>query len=82
MTDPESGSDTTVSVTYPDPDAGFTVTVKDLKTQKVMAQDGYGGQYDIAYRKQVWIRYPGVYYIEFWGNKVTADVKFEVYNNS
>ena len=82
VTDPVTGGDDVVSVSYPDPVAGFTVTVRDLKTRNVLAQDGYGGQYDISYRKQVWVRYPGDYYIEFWGNRVTADVKFEIYNNT
>jgi hypothetical protein len=76
--DPVSGSDTTVSITYPDPIAVFEVTVTDLETRKVIARDGYGGQYDVGYSKQVWVRYPGSYYIEFSGNRLSADVKFLV----
>ena len=75
-TDPVSGAESDITVTYPDPLALFQVTVKDLKTDRIIAQDGYGGQYDIEYSKQVWVRYPGNYYIEFTGNRVTADVKF------
>jgi len=78
VTDPVSGGDRTVTITYPDPIAAFEVTVQDLETKKIIARDGYGGQYDVAYSKQVWVRYPGSYYIEFWGNRVTAKVKFRV----
>lgn len=76
VTDPVSGSDSTVTITYPDPVAVFEVIVKDLETKRIIAQDGYGGQYDVSYSKRIWVRYSGGYYIEFWGNRVTADVKF------
>jgi hypothetical protein len=75
-TDPVSGGDRTVSITYPDPVAWFKVTVTDTATKSVLVQTGYGGQYDVSYSKQVWVRYPGDYYIEFSGNRVTANVKF------
>jgi hypothetical protein len=78
ITDPVSGGDKTVTITYPDPIASFEVTVKDLETKKIIARDGYGGQYDVSYSKHIWVRYPGSYYIEFWGNRVTARVKFRV----
>ena len=76
ITDPVSGSDSTVTVTYPDPVAWFEVSAMDLKSKHVLAKDGYGRQYDVSYSKQVWVRYPGSYYIEFAGNRLTADVKF------
>jgi hypothetical protein len=82
VTDPVSGSDSTVTITYPDPAASFEVTVKDLGTKRILAQNGYGGHYDVAYNKQIWIRYPGNYYIEFFGTRLTADVKFWVTNGS
>jgi hypothetical protein len=75
-TDPVSGGDRTVTVTYPDPVAFFEVTVKDLGTNRIIVRNGYGGVYDVAYSKEVWVRYPGDYYIEFFGNRVTANVKF------
>jgi hypothetical protein len=77
VTDPVSGSDRVVSITYPDPQAFFEVTVKDLETKRIIARDGYGGQYDVSYSKKIWVRYPGSYYIEFYGNKVTADIHFK-----
>jgi hypothetical protein len=78
VTDAVSGSDKTVTITYPDPMASFEVSVKDVETDRVIARDGYGGQYDVSYRKKIWIRYPGTYVIEFSGHKVTADVDFLV----
>ena len=80
--DPVSGADRTVSITYPDPIAWFEVTVKDIETNSILERSGYGRQYDVSFRKQVWIRYPGNYYIEFSGNRLTADVKFLVTNSS
>jgi hypothetical protein len=76
VTDPVSGNDEEVTITYPDPVAAFEVTVKDTETNRVLVKNGYGGQYDVSYSKQIWVRYPGNYYIEFFGNRVTADVKF------
>jgi hypothetical protein len=77
-TDPTTGGDRTVSITYPDPVAWFQVSVMDLKTKRIIARDGYGGQYDVSYSKEVWVRYPGNYYIEFSGQRLSADVKFWV----
>jgi len=76
ITDPVSGGDRIISITYPHPDALFEVTVKDLETNRIIAREGYGGQYDVSYSKDLWIRYPGTYYIEFFGRLVTAKVKF------
>jgi hypothetical protein len=75
-TDPVSGGDRTVSVTYPDPVAWFQVSVMDMGTKRVIVRDGYGGQYDVSYSKKVWVRYPGNYYIEFSGQRLSAYVKF------
>jgi hypothetical protein len=77
-TDPVSGGDITVTSTYPDPQARFEMTVRDPVTMKIFAQDGYGGQYDVAYSKQLRVLYPGKYHIQMSGNKVTAHVKFTV----
>lgn len=76
ITDPVTGGDRTVTITYPHPDALFEVTVKDLETNRILAREGYGGQYDVSYSKDIWIRYPGTYYIEFFGRLVTAKIKF------
>ena len=75
-TSSDPNADRTVTITYPDPIAYFEVTVKDLGTGRVIARNGYGGQYDVSFSKKVWVRYPGSYYIEFSGNRLTADVKF------
>lgn len=77
-TDPVSGGDITVTSTYPDPQARFEMIVRDPVTMKIFAQDGYGGQYDVAYSKQLRVLYPGKYHIQMTGNKVTAHVKFTV----
>jgi hypothetical protein len=76
VTDPVTGGDKTVSITYPDPNAWVELTVKDLETNRIIVRSGYGGQYDVSYSKKVWIRYPGDYYLEFSGNLVFADVEF------
>jgi hypothetical protein len=81
IADPVSGADETVTITYPDPVAWFVVSAMDLETKHVIAKDGYGRQYDVSVSKQVWVRYPGTYYIEFSGNRLTANVKFWVPKN-
>ena len=82
VTDPVSGDDETVTITYPDPAASFEVTVRDVNTKRVLVQNGYGGNYDVAFSKQIWVRYPGNYYIEFFGTRLTADIKFWVLNGT
>jgi hypothetical protein len=76
--DPVSGGDITVTSTYPDPMARFEIIVRDPVTMRTFAQDGYGGQYDVSYSKQLRVLYPGKYHIQMSGNKVTAHVKFTV----
>jgi hypothetical protein len=76
--DPTSGADITVTSTYPDPSARFEVTVLDPDTLKIIVQDGYGGQYDIAYSKELRVLRPGKYQIQMSGNRVTAQVRFTV----
>jgi hypothetical protein len=75
-TDPVTGGDRTVTVTYPDPAAFFEVTVRDLGTNRIIVRNGYGGVYDVTLEKEVWVRYPGTYYIELTGRHLTANVKF------
>jgi hypothetical protein len=65
-----------VTYTYPDPAAWFQVSVMDLGTKKVIIKDGYGGQYDVSFNKSIWVRYPGKYYIEFSGQRLSAHVDF------
>jgi len=77
-TDPVSGGDITVTSSYPDPQARFEIIVRDPVTKRVFAQDGYGGQYDISFSKELRILYPGNYHIQMSGNKVTAHVLFTV----
>lgn len=76
--DPISGADITVTSTYPDPSARFEITVLDPDTLKIFAQDGYGGQYDISYSKELHVLRPGKYQIQMSGNRVTARVRFTV----
>ena len=76
--DPVSGADTTVTATYPDPDARFEITVLDPVTKRIFAQNGFGGQYDVSYSKELRVLYPGKYQIQMSGNKVTAEIKFTV----
>jgi hypothetical protein len=78
VTDPVSGGDRTVTITYPDPAAYFEARVRDVETNRVIVRDGYGGQYDVKYSKKLWVRYPGTYVIEFSGNRCTAEVDFLV----
>lgn len=78
VVDPITGGDRTVSISYPDPVAFFEVMVKDVETGSILARDGYGGQYDVGPSGKVWVRYPGTYYIEFTGHRVTADITFKV----
>ena len=68
----------TINKTYADPAAWFQVIVIDRGTRKVVAREGYGRAFDVNPSKQVWIRYPGNYYIEFSGNQVTANIRFLV----
>jgi hypothetical protein len=78
IADPVTGDDKTVPITYPDPIAFFEVSVRDTETNRVIARDGYGGQYDVKFSKKIWVRYPGTYIIEFSGNRCTAEVDFLV----
>ncbi|MDD1669232.1 MAG: hypothetical protein LUO97_05470 [Methanomicrobiales archaeon] len=71
-----------VTITYPDPTAWFEVTALNTDNKQVIAREGYGRQYDVRVSKQVWVRYPGSYYIEFAGNRLTADVEFWIPNAS
>ena len=77
-TSSDPNADRTVTITYPDPIAYFNVTVRDQGTGRIVARNGYGGQYDVSFSKKVWVRYPGTYIIQFSGNRVTADVRFLV----
>ncbi|MGE5831855.1 MAG: hypothetical protein ACM3X8_02960 [Methanomicrobiales archaeon] len=72
----------TATKTYPDPTAWFEVTVMDLKTKHIIARGGYGRTYDVSTHKQVWVRYPGSYHIEFTGARLTADVHFWMPNQT
>jgi hypothetical protein len=77
-TDPVSGADISVTASYPDPNARFEVIVRDVDTLKIVARDGYGGQYDVSNSKQVRVLSPGNYHIQMSGNRLTARVKFTV----
>jgi hypothetical protein len=68
----------TVTVTYPDPAAWFTITVRDLGTNQIVAQSGYARDYDVGMDKQLTIRVPGNYHIEMSGTRLSAVVRMKV----
>jgi len=68
----------TVTVTYPDPAAWFTITVRDLGTNQIVAESGYARDYDVDMDKKLTIRVPGNYHIEMSGTRLTAVVRMKV----
>ncbi|MDD1660532.1 MAG: hypothetical protein LUQ62_04930 [Methanomicrobiales archaeon] len=69
----------TVTITYPDPAAWFTITVTNLDTKQVYARNGYARDYDVDMDKQVVIRSPGNYHIEMAGSiHISAVVRMRV----
>jgi hypothetical protein len=68
----------TVTVTYPDPSAWFTITVKYLGSDQIVAQSGYNREYDVSEEKRLTIRQPGYYHIEMTGSRLSAVVRMRV----
>ncbi|MDD1656270.1 MAG: hypothetical protein LUO87_02715 [Methanomicrobiales archaeon] len=67
-----------VKVTYPDPNAWFTIKVKPQGSTQVVAEDGFARDYDVGFEKRLTVRSPGNYFIELSGNQVSVDVQMRV----
>jgi hypothetical protein len=67
-----------VTATYPDPTAWFTLKVINLNTGQLMAQDGYGREYDVSEEIRLSMKAPGLYRIEMTGNRLSAVVRLRV----
>jgi hypothetical protein len=52
----------------------FIITVRDNKTQKLLAQDGYFRTYSSNSPKRLYFSSPGSYHINMYGGFVTADL--------
>ena len=73
----ESG--TVFNVTRPDENAWFTLTVMDKNdNNSVVLQDGFGKEYGSVLSKEIVIRDPGYYLIEFKGDYVTVKTSINV----
>ena len=60
--------------TYPSEDSWFTVTVRDPKSGKIVAQDGFGKLFSADTHKRVFVGRSGEYLIQFDGNDVKAHI--------
>ena len=70
---------TEFNVTRIDENSWFTVTVMDRNNNNtVVMQDGFGGEYDQDLTKEMVLRDPGYYLIDFRGNYVTASASIRV----
>jgi hypothetical protein len=67
-----------VTATYPDPNAWFTLKAINTNTGQVVAQDGYGRDYDVSEAMHFTIKTPGMYRIEMTGNRMSAVVRIRV----
>lgn len=56
--------------TYPSEESWFTVTVRDPKSGKIVAQDGFGKLFSADTHKRVFVGRSGEYLIQFDGNDV------------
>lgn len=68
----------TETVTSISPNAWFEVTVRDPVTGQVIAQEGYAKAYSVDTGKDLTIRSPGKYLIEFSGNELSAQIQIRV----
>jgi hypothetical protein len=67
-------SEQTINVTYPNPNAWFTIKVLDPNNGAVIDDQGYGKDYPDVTKSEFMVRNPGKYRIEFSGNDVTAEI--------
>lgn len=68
----------TETVTTISPYAWFEVTVRDPVTGQVVAEEGYSRGYSVDAGKDLIIRSPGKYLIEFSGNELSAEIQVSV----
>ncbi len=68
----------TETVTSISPYAWFKVTVRDAVSGEVIAEDGYSRGYSVEPGKDLTIRSPGKYLIEFSGNELSAEIQVSV----
>jgi hypothetical protein len=67
-------SEKTISVSYPNPNAWFEVTVLNAANGAVVDKQGYGKDYPDVTKSEFMVRNQGNYQIVFSGNDVTADI--------
>ncbi|MBS1194452.1 MAG: uncharacterized protein H6R29_384 [Methanomicrobia archaeon] len=67
-----------VTATYPDPTAWFSLKVINTGTGQIVAQDGYGREYDVSEQMHITAKSPGMYRIEMTGNRLSAVVRLRV----
>jgi hypothetical protein len=68
----------TETVTSISPYAWFKVIVRDAVSGEVIAEDGYSRGYSVEPGKDLTIRSPGKYLIEFSGNELSAEIQVSV----
>lgn len=68
----------TETVTSISPYAWFKVTVRDPVSGQVIAENGYSRGYSVEPGKDLTIRSPGKYLIEFSGNELSAEIQVSV----
>jgi hypothetical protein len=68
----------TQTVTSISPYAWFEVMVRDPVTGQVIAQEGFSRGYSVDTGKDLTIRSPGKYLIEFSGNELSAQIQMSV----
>lgn len=68
----------TETVTSISPYAWFKVTVRDVVSGAVVAEDGYARGYSVEPGRDLTIRSPGKYLIEFSGNELSAEIQVSV----
>jgi hypothetical protein len=73
-----SHEEKTQTVTSISPYAWFKVVVRDPVSGQVIAEDGYAKGFSVEPGKDLTIRSPGNYLIEFSGNELSAQIQVRV----
>lgn len=68
----------TETITTISPAAWFEVTVRHQPDGTIVAQEGFARSYSVETAKQLTIRSPGTYLIEFGGNELSAEIQIRV----
>lgn len=68
----------TETVTAISPAAWFEVTVRHQPEGTIVAQEGFARSYSVETAKQLTLRSPGTYLIEFGGNDLSAEIQIRV----